>query len=317
MKIENVLSIKRVLPTLLGAALLGGLSALPTLAQSNENADPDTNTIHAPASQDSQSAPESVKSYILDYPDFVVVFPIQYPTFSAVSDNNDVVLWPSQDNINNGTGYIYLLRGNTLYKENVNTLDVVSETTMPSVADNDIDSMPRRAHMHRRMRMHRNLDAEATMTDMGLLPPAVMTTNGDSLYLIRGNTLYKFDTSDLSLVDQTQLPSRTAGDTNNIDNSNIDSNNSSNDKATPDENPMPGQTEDQNKSNANDNVTPDNSATPNTDQNDNVTPNSATPDTNQNRSDIDRLDETHPDNLGPSQSTDDSSADNSTSDHNR
>ena len=250
MKTDNRLSIKRALPTLLGMALLGGLSTLPTLAQSDQNRDTEANARSTPAPQDSRTVPESITSYILDFPDYVVAFPIPYPTFSGQSANNDVVLWPSQESIDNGTGYIYLLRGNTLYQENVNTLDVVHETTVSSLADNDIGNASRPLRMHRNIRLHRNFDAQTIMTDMGLLPPAMMTTNGDYLYVVRGNTLYQFYTPDMSLTRQTQLP----------------------------------------------------------DQTESIQSNNTTPDEDQNGIDNDRLDETHPDNIGPGKTTDDNGA---------
>lgn len=217
MKTNNGLLIKRVMPTLLGMALFGGLSALPALAQSDQNTDIKANELTPPVPQTDQptpqtdeTAPKVITGYIFDFPVAVLDFPLDNAIFSSLSEEKDVVLWPSQESIDNGTGYIYLLRGNTLYQENVNTLDVINETTVPSLADNDIgastDNSSRRMRMHRQMRMHRNYDVQTTMTDMGLLPAANITANGGYLYMVRGNTLYKFDAQGLNLVRQTELP---------------------------------------------------------------------------------------------------------------
>jgi hypothetical protein len=286
MKTNIGLLTRRVMPTLLGMALFGGISALPALAQSDQDTDIKANELTPPvpqpaqptqqtdpsAPQTDQAAPQSANLYIFDVPAAMLDFSLDDAVFSSTAPDRDVVLWPSQENIDNGSGYIYLLRGNTLYQENVNTLAVVNETTLPDLANNDIgamdsanDNASRRMRMHRRLRMHRNYDVQTMMTDTGLLPAATMTTNGGYLYMVRGDALYKFDTEGLTLVKQTELP---------------------------------GQAE---------SIQPNNSM-PDSNQNDQN-------EINQNEINNDRLDETHPDNINPGQGTDDNST-NGTNDDN-
>jgi len=173
----------------------------------------------------------------------------------SLSFPDDVVLWPDPPDMAAGQGYVYILRGNTLYQMRTDDMSLQALNSLPWLNSQTNYDLPQTAQgvptQQEDMDVYnktapdelatgnidteQNVTAEQTIPDISVTPPdtieqdetsdlnvktyfhrsngddadltekPVMTTNGEFLYVLRGNMLYQLRTSDLSLVSQTDL----------------------------------------------------------------------------------------------------------------
>src|SRR5579871_803401 len=160
------------------------------------------------------------------------------------------ILVPGQTNQMTGEGYVYVLRGDTVYQLRADDLSLSAQNTLPWMQDRADYDLPRTSETED-MDIYKssdiptdeaaktgNTDTEQGQTgiraypdyppDMArkrednsdlnsqpafhrrmigsTMPTATLFAAGDYVYIMRGNTLYQLRVSDLSLVNQKDLP---------------------------------------------------------------------------------------------------------------
>jgi len=179
----------------------------------------------------------------------------------SLSYPNDVVLWPDPTVTPLGEGFVYVLRGNTLYQMRADDMSLQSLNSLPwlnnqpdslpdySQPGNDLpptaesEPLPEDWDVYNKtfsdIPATGNIDTERTTSDIqaypdyppdmatkdetsdlnvktyyhrsstsnpGMTMKPIITASGDFIYVLRGNTLYQLRVSDLSLVNQEELP---------------------------------------------------------------------------------------------------------------
>lgn len=120
----------------------------------------------------------------------------------------DVDVYSRPAGMASNNDYIYLVRGNTLYQLRTSDMSVAMQKDLPMM-DMSGTSDTTGTDTGAAANTQTPSDMQTRMRSRWMMRPVSLSLSGDNLFLLRGNTLYQYRASDLSLVTQKELPPMT------------------------------------------------------------------------------------------------------------
>jgi hypothetical protein len=120
----------------------------------------------------------------------------------------DVDVYSRPAGMASNSDYIYMVRGNTLYQLRTSDMSVAMQKDMPMM-DMSGTSATTGTDTGAAANTQTPSDMQMRMRRRWMMRPVSLSLSGDNLFLLRGNTLYQYRASDLSLVTQKELPPMT------------------------------------------------------------------------------------------------------------
>jgi len=106
--------------------------------------------------------------------------------------------------------FLYIVRDNTLYQWRAADMSLVTQKDLPMTGMSDTGAASSTSTSG--TTSDQSISGTYTQTSSRMIMrPASIAVNGDNIFILRGNTLWQFKASDLSLVSQKDLPMIGAG----------------------------------------------------------------------------------------------------------